>query len=236
MLSNKIYPYRISYKISSITYKVVTYDAPKYLSSTLAKTTISGRAPLRSSCHPMFLVSRSHSVRFGNRSFYVSGPRTWNALPVHIRTAPTPELFGGQLIFLTYFLISATLNKITLAYFLCFIHMFLILINIILFCIYLFTWFFFIRLPSLVCYIVIWHPRIYICTRHFNYWLIEFIKLDYWFVKVQRFGVCLLYLKCSLTIKANSRADYFLICRESNDCHLNQYITLQIISLITCYC
>ena len=91
-------PYRISYKISSIIYKVISYDAPKYLSSTLAKTTtISGRAPLRSSCHPMFLVPRSHNVRFGDRSFYVSGPRTWNALPVHIRTAPTPELFGAQL-------------------------------------------------------------------------------------------------------------------------------------------
>ena len=63
-------PYRISYKISSIIYKVISNDASKYLSSTLAKTAIiSGRAPLRSSCHPMFLVPRSHSVRFGDRSF-----------------------------------------------------------------------------------------------------------------------------------------------------------------------
>ena len=82
-------PYRISYKISSIIYKVISYDAPKYLSSTLAKTTtISGRAPLRSSCHPMFLVPRSHSVRFGDRSFYVSGPRTWNALPFIFELPP----------------------------------------------------------------------------------------------------------------------------------------------------
>ena len=88
-------PYRISYKISSIIHKVISYDAPKYLSSTLAKATISGRAPIRSSCHPMFLVRRSHS--FDDRPFYISGPRTWNAHSVHIRTAATPELFGAQL-------------------------------------------------------------------------------------------------------------------------------------------
>ena len=69
-------PYRISYKISSIIYKVISYDAPKYLSYTLAKTAaISGRASLRSSYHLMFLVPRSHDVRLCNRSFYVSGPR-----------------------------------------------------------------------------------------------------------------------------------------------------------------
>ena len=85
-------PCMISYKMSSIIYK---YDAPKYLAALLAK--ISGRDSLRSSCHPTFLIPRSHSVRFGDRSFYVSGPRTWNALPVRIRTAATPEIFGAQL-------------------------------------------------------------------------------------------------------------------------------------------
>ena len=173
-----IMPYRISHKISSIIYKVISNDAPNYLSSTLAKTTttISGRAPLGSSCHPMFLVPRSPSVRFGDLSFYVSGPRTWNTLPVHIRTAPTPELFGAQL--KTYFLMSATHDKITLAYYLCFICMFLILIIIIYFLyryllIHL-TSFFFIRLPSdfwLWFVIVPWHPRIYKALQMLADWI-----------------------------------------------------------------
>ena len=58
-------PYRISYKISSIIYKVISYDAPKFFSYTLAKTTtISERSPLHSLSHPLFLVPRSHSARF----------------------------------------------------------------------------------------------------------------------------------------------------------------------------
>ena len=103
----------------------------------------------------MFLVPRSPSVRFGVRSFYVSGPRTRNALPVYIGIAVTPELFGAQL---NTFFKSITHNKIILTYYLCFICMFLMLINFIYF-ISVFT-------PSLDFIsdwflIVPWYPRIY---------------------------------------------------------------------------
>ena len=90
-------PYRITHKISSIIYKVISYDTTKYLSSTLAKTTtISGRASLRSSCYPMFLVPRSHSVRMTAPSMSVVLEHGMPS-PFIFELPPTPELFGAQL-------------------------------------------------------------------------------------------------------------------------------------------
>ena len=86
-------PDRITFKILLLVYRAATGSAPQYLTELLTSTSaIPGRASLRSSNNKT-LVPRSRTVRQGDRSFHVCGPRIWNSLPTEVRVAPTIELF-----------------------------------------------------------------------------------------------------------------------------------------------
>ena len=84
-------PDRITFKILLLVYRAATGSAPQYLTELLTSTSaIPGRASLRPSINRT-LVPRSRTVRQGDRSFYVCGPRIWNSLPTEVRVAPTIE-------------------------------------------------------------------------------------------------------------------------------------------------
>ena len=87
-------PDRITFKILLLVYRAATGSAPQYLTELLTSTSaIPGRASLRSSNNRTLVVPRSRTVRQGDRSFYVCGPRIWNSLPTEVRVAPTIEHF-----------------------------------------------------------------------------------------------------------------------------------------------
>ena len=69
-----------------------TGSAPQYL-TVLLTSAIPGGASLRSFNNRTLVVPRSQTVRQGDRSFHVCGPRIWNSLPTEVRLAPTIELF-----------------------------------------------------------------------------------------------------------------------------------------------
>ena len=78
-------PDRITFKILLLVYRVATGSAPQYLTELLTNTTtIPGRASLRSSNNRTLVVTRSRTVRQGDRSFHVCGPRMWNSLPTEV--------------------------------------------------------------------------------------------------------------------------------------------------------
>ena len=87
-------PDRITFKILLLVYRAATGSAPQYLTELLTSTSaIPGRASLRSSNNRTLVVPRSRTVRQGDRTFYVCGPRIWNSLPTEVRVAPTIEHF-----------------------------------------------------------------------------------------------------------------------------------------------
>ena len=52
---------------------------------------------LRSATRGDLIIPSKKTVRFGSRSFNVSGPTMWNSLPVNIRHCKSFETFGKQL-------------------------------------------------------------------------------------------------------------------------------------------
>ena len=87
-------PDRITFKILLLVYRPAIVSAPQYLTELLTSTAaIPARASLRSTNNRTLDVLRSRTVRQGDRSFHVCGPRIWNSLPTEVRAAPTIELF-----------------------------------------------------------------------------------------------------------------------------------------------
>ena len=86
--------FRITYKISVMTYKVRSLRKPAYLDGLITKyeTTIS----LRSS-YKEFLTETRTRTMIASRAFRVATPHTWNGLPVKVRTAPSIDTFYGRL-------------------------------------------------------------------------------------------------------------------------------------------
>ena len=91
-------PDRITFIILLLVCRAATGSAPQYLNELLTSTSaIPGRASPRSSNNRTLVVPRSRTVRQGDRSFHVCGPRIWNSLPTEVRVAPTIELFKTYL-------------------------------------------------------------------------------------------------------------------------------------------
>ena len=87
-------PNRITFKILLLVYRAATGSAPQYLNELLTSSSdIPSRASLRSSNNRTLVVPRSRTVRQGDCSVYVCGPRIWNSLPTEVRIAPTIEHF-----------------------------------------------------------------------------------------------------------------------------------------------
>ncbi len=79
--------YRIDFKILLFVYKSLHNLAPQYLSDLLQPYTQS--RVLRSADSALLQVPRARLKNRGDRAFSVVGPKLWNSLPIHIRTAST---------------------------------------------------------------------------------------------------------------------------------------------------
>ena len=70
---------RIHYKLASLAFRALSGLAPDYLADDCQLVAVSGQRPLRSAERRVCHVPRQNST-FGDRSFAVAGPRTWNYL------------------------------------------------------------------------------------------------------------------------------------------------------------
>lgn len=77
---------RIEYKLCTLVSKCLRRTAPPYLADMCVPVSATvGRLHLRSAARHDLTVPRTRLVRYGQRSFAVSGPTTWNTLPQSIR-------------------------------------------------------------------------------------------------------------------------------------------------------
>ena len=91
---------RITFKILLLVQKAAKVNASQYLTDLLTSaSTIPGRLSLRSSGNSSIVLPRSRTVRHGDRSFQVSGPRIWNVLPCNIRLTQPLKQFKSKLRF-----------------------------------------------------------------------------------------------------------------------------------------
>ena len=87
---------RIQYKLNTICYKCLNNSAPAYLTNLLNIYTPS--RSLRSALDPLILCTpRTKLNTFGPRAFSVSGPLSWNKLPLSVRQQSTFSSFKTSL-------------------------------------------------------------------------------------------------------------------------------------------
>ena len=87
--------YRIQYKIATITFKVLSTNLPVYLRTLLV---IQKSSRTRRSAQGMTLcVPRTNLKSAGDRSFSVSAPKIWNALPMNVKNAQSLSVFKKNL-------------------------------------------------------------------------------------------------------------------------------------------
>jgi len=82
--------YRIEYKVALFVFKVINDQAPQYLKDMIELYQPS--RSLRSSSQNILSVPRTR-CKYGDRSFRVSGPKTWNALPDSFRNIESLDCF-----------------------------------------------------------------------------------------------------------------------------------------------
>ena len=87
--------YRILYKLSLLVFKCMNNIGLAYLKELL----ISKKAPrtLRSAELSLLGIPRVRTETFGKRAFEYAAPRTWNALPLHIRQSKDITIFKKAL-------------------------------------------------------------------------------------------------------------------------------------------
>ena len=90
--------YRIRYKISSLTYKILQQQQPTYLQPLLSRY-IPSRS-LRSGEQMQLVIPRTNT-----RAFSVAAPTIWNSLPLNVRDVATLGTFQSHL--KTHFFSSA---------------------------------------------------------------------------------------------------------------------------------
>jgi len=74
---------RIHYKVSSLTYKILSTHQPSYLHSLLDVQT--NRSTRSSSSITLVRPSNSSRLKITSRSFYHEAPALWNSLPAYLR-------------------------------------------------------------------------------------------------------------------------------------------------------
>lgn len=85
--------FRISFKVSLIMFLIHSHQCPAYLSNIVTPLNSEpSRRRLRSSTGTDYLIPRT-KTKFGERSFSVAGPTTWNALPESVRAAADVATF-----------------------------------------------------------------------------------------------------------------------------------------------
>ena len=90
--------YRIEFKILLITFKILNFLAPSYLSSLISLRPPS-KYNLRNSSDKLLLSHPSFKSKatLGDRSFTCAAPKLWNELPLDIRSARTVNIFKTKL-------------------------------------------------------------------------------------------------------------------------------------------
>ena len=90
--------YRIEFKILLITFKILNFLAPSYLSS-LISLRLPSKYNLRNSSDNLLLSYPRFKSKatLGDRSFTCAAPKLWNALPFDIRSANTVSIFKAKL-------------------------------------------------------------------------------------------------------------------------------------------
>ncbi|XP_072023044.1 uncharacterized protein [Amphiura filiformis] len=86
---------RIIFKVLLLVFKALHDVAPAYLSDHLVLY-VPGRDNMRSSNNYLLHVPRT-SRSMGDNAFCSAGPRHWNALPGHLRFAPSVNVFKKHL-------------------------------------------------------------------------------------------------------------------------------------------
>jgi Reverse transcriptase (RNA-dependent DNA polymerase)/Endonuclease-reverse transcriptase len=86
--------HRIEYKIATITHQALTQQSPDYLHALLSQH-IPARN-LRSASKSLLVIPTTRTTT-GSRSFCVSAPTIWNALPDHLREIKSHDAFKTQL-------------------------------------------------------------------------------------------------------------------------------------------
>jgi hypothetical protein len=77
---------RIDYKVALLVYKCLHGAGPVYLSNWCTALTEADRHhQLRSVTRGDLVQQRTKTRRVGARSFHISGPAVWNALPLDLR-------------------------------------------------------------------------------------------------------------------------------------------------------
>ena len=88
--------FRIDFKVLLLVYKSLNGLAPSYLHDCLPSY-VPGRT-LRSSSAGLLEVPKKMSTkRYGEAAFCFYGLTAWNKLPLHLRQAPSVDVFKAQL-------------------------------------------------------------------------------------------------------------------------------------------
>jgi len=85
---------RVTYKMATSTFKVLSSLTPAYLND-LIQSAVPVR-PLRSSDAPLLSAARTRT-EFARRAFSVAAPHTWNSLPSDTRSCRTLHTFKKHL-------------------------------------------------------------------------------------------------------------------------------------------
>lgn len=86
---------RILYKTLTLCYKSINNSAPLYLSTSLQTHTTA--RPLRSSADNLLLHIPRTNLTLGSRAFSVAAPRSWNDLPLNLRSKSSVLSFKSSL-------------------------------------------------------------------------------------------------------------------------------------------
>ncbi|KAL3056304.1 hypothetical protein OYC64_018905 [Pagothenia borchgrevinki] len=87
--------FRIDFKLLLFVFKALNGLAPAYISELLHRYT-PARA-LRSADQLLLIVPKTRLKTRGHRAFAAAGPRLWNTLPLHVRSAQTLGVFKSTL-------------------------------------------------------------------------------------------------------------------------------------------
>jgi len=89
---------RVNFKVYVTVFNSLHNLAPNYLSTMcqlVAKNP--SRRHLRSAARGDLAVPATRTIRYGFRSFAVTGPSTWNSLPASLRNCHLPSVFRREL-------------------------------------------------------------------------------------------------------------------------------------------
>jgi hypothetical protein len=84
---------RVEYKLCTLVFRCILGNAPTYLADHVRPTSSIGRRNGLRSADTLTLDVPRTRLSFGDRAFFVAGPRAWNKLPEHVRSAQSMPIF-----------------------------------------------------------------------------------------------------------------------------------------------